>query len=493
MLLTIRVGRLRPAADVRGTPQALARLTTKIKERIVSLFTPDIPSYLKSGEPARLIPVTKGEVRLTSCTLATLRSVKDFAKNLLRSIDVSCGLRTKIECFTEVVFENNDSLRPDGLIVVTNGNKQWRALIEAKIDRWTLDSEQITDYINLARDNGIDAVITISNQYTAKPTHHPVWINRNKAARSIKLYHWSWTYIFSEAVRLVSSDKLSDSEQTYMLNELIRYLEHPNTGVRSFDSMDSSWKSVCDDIHTGVRPKRSDVNSSVESWHEFVRYISLDLSLALREDVRIFLGRAQQNNSKLRVDDDASQLISKHILRAKFDVPDAASRIRFHADLKARSVSVYMYLLAPKERTTSKGRINWFRYYQLDKTTKPEKIFMRAVYPGRIPSMMASLSEIRERGSEILIHNNTTSLPVGFDIGLTQDLSSRFSGPKTFVQTAAPLLREFYEQAGQHLRKWTPPPPKVKKENKDILPKDEPDEVEQGRTLRERLGLTNDS
>lgn len=69
------------------------------------------PSYLKSGELARLIPiVTDGakEQKTTSVLLAGMRSVHELRHALLSSIGVRVGATSIIEAWTEIVFENSD-------------------------------------------------------------------------------------------------------------------------------------------------------------------------------------------------------------------------------------------------------------------------------------------------------------------------------------------------------------------------------------------------
>ena len=59
--------------------------------------------------------------------------------------------------------------RPDGLIVVQRGTYRWAAFVEAKIGGPTLEKEQIERYLRLARDNSVDALLTISNESPPPP------------------------------------------------------------------------------------------------------------------------------------------------------------------------------------------------------------------------------------------------------------------------------------------------------------------------------------
>lgn len=456
----------------------------------MSLFTTHRPDFLASGERARLIPViadTSKEGRITSCTLAAFMSVDEFAKSLLGSIGVRLGKTSKVECFTEIVFNNKDKsaskIRPDGLIVVTTGKKQWSALIEAKIGKAELQPEQVEAYLDLAKEHKIDAVITISNQFSATPTHHPINVKKNKI-RSVGLFHWSWTYLITEAVMWVKYHGVTDPDQAYILEELVRYLQHNSSGVLSFDRMNGTWKDVCGAVQNRIPLKKTapEVLESVASWHQFIRNISLHLGLAIGENVSIFLKKAHRDDANKRLDDDAAQLVSNQILSAEFDIPDAAGRIKLVADTETRSVIASMRLKAPDERATTKGRINWF-IGQLKKTSNPD-ISVRVAWPSRAPDTMAPLTKIREQGVEVLLCENASLKPVAFEVVLTRDLGVKFKGAKTFIQESEPLLLEFYEQAGQYLKEWVAPPPKIKTKKTDALLEDELEEAANETTVK---------
>lgn len=121
-------------------------------------------------------------------------------------------------------------------IVVNTGRKQWKALVEAKIGNSDLDEQQIKDYLILAKKHNIDAVITLSNQYSAIPTHHPVSLKKSDL-KGIELYHFSWMFILTEAIMLLKTMSVDDEDQRFLLNEMVRYFDHDSVGVSEFSSM----------------------------------------------------------------------------------------------------------------------------------------------------------------------------------------------------------------------------------------------------------------
>jgi hypothetical protein len=51
----------------------------------------------------------------------------------------------------------------DGLIRVTRGSKTWATLVEVKTGTNELELAQLESYLDVAREQGFDAPVTISN------------------------------------------------------------------------------------------------------------------------------------------------------------------------------------------------------------------------------------------------------------------------------------------------------------------------------------------
>ena len=157
-----------------------------------------LPSVIQSGKPSRLFPVladTSKEGRTLSIFLSCLENISVFGRAMLGSLEVKVGFRARIDNYTEVGLKkiaSDSKHRPDGLIVVNTGKSTWTALVEAKVGAADLTNAQIEAYLTLAKLNGIDAVITVSNQFTSLPTHHPLAINAN-LTKKVGLFHWSWS------------------------------------------------------------------------------------------------------------------------------------------------------------------------------------------------------------------------------------------------------------------------------------------------------------
>src|SRR3954469_18256159 len=136
--------------------------------------------------PARLIPTVgiKGEEererRATSSLLAVMRAVPEFGHALLK--ELGAPKSPVIETFTEVRFKDASGVTviPDGAIVCERGKKTWTCLVEVKTAGADLRAEQVGAYLDVAREQGFDGVLTISNQITDGADRSPVAIDGRK-------------------------------------------------------------------------------------------------------------------------------------------------------------------------------------------------------------------------------------------------------------------------------------------------------------------------
>jgi len=426
----------------------------------------EVISLLARAEIARLIPTvadSKKEERATSCLLASFMVVPAFARDVLSSAGAPVGKRLKIVCYTEVTFkttEKGKKPRPDGLIVITNGSKQWTAFVESKIGNANLTQEQIEEYLDLAKQYRINALITISNQFATTPTHHPVKIPKNKL-RSVELYHFSWLSLKSKAVLLTGNKRIDDPEQAYILSELVRYLDHDSSGVSALSKMPSNWKDVCNSVQqrTALSKGSEIVKNTVSGWHQLLRHLSLNLSMSIEQPVAIALSRAREKNPDLNFTEDCLFLSKECGLSAEFDIPNAAAKLRFTADFLRRTINFSMKLEAPKDKSRATASINWLTRQLKDKDVAG--ITIRAYWPKRISMTSISLSEVTENPS-LIIPPGIRELPVFLEVVRVIDLAVRFKGARTFIEETSREFPAFYEDVGQHLSKWVAKAPKVK-------------------------------
>ena len=428
------------------------------------------PDFLAHGEQARLFPVladTSKEQRATSILLAVMTQVPELAKSIFKTIGVTVGKRTSIEAYTEVVLkqETSSPCRPDGLVIVHSSRKAWSALIEVKIGKAELDAEQVAKYVELAKANSIDAVITISNQFVAKPHHSPVDVQKTRL-RKTGLYHWSWSFILTQSALLDLQMSVDDSEQLFLLKELNRFLDHPKSGFERFTQMGQRWGDLVQSVTNSVKFTKSspEVEEGVSSWYSEERDLCLQMSRHVGRQVTMNITRKHDLSAEERLQHGIADLIATNSLTSSLRVPDSASDVEICADLKGKTVSVSMSLRAPRDRKSTRARLNWL--LRMLKEDDP-RILVRAHWPGKAASTTKEIRVLRNE-PEAIQASNPDLVPHTFEVILIEILGKRFAGRKTFIENIERIVPAFYDLVGVNLRAWQAPPPKPVKGQDDV-------------------------
>lgn len=426
----------------------------------------NLPDYLIQGEQARLFPVlsnTSKEGRTTSIVLACMAKIDEFGARLLGSIGQRVGVRTKVETYTEVVCKNRQVTskeRPDGLIVLRTGSREWRALVETKVGTNELALDQIEKYRQLAKDNDIDCVITISNQFATTPSTHPL-TELNKSRSKIPVFHWSWMYILTEADLLLSQEEISDVDQKVLLNELRRFLSHESAGVRGFDRMPKEWGELNKLVSSGgvIPAKSEEARVVISSWHQETRDLTLILSRLTETGVTERLSRKHRSDAGLRLKDDMKNLRETNQLTVALEIPDAAAAVDVVADLSRRCVDVGMTLRAPEDKVSTKARVNWL--LRQVKSEKVDSLYLRLLWPGKNEPTQHMLSELRE-DVDIAGAGKEHLAPHSFHLFTSRRLGGRFIQQVNFIVDLEETVPAFYRDFGSNLVTWKKAAPKIK-------------------------------
>jgi hypothetical protein len=423
-------------------------------------------------KPARLLPTAgiKGqeeqERRATSALLAVMRAVPEFGHALLG--ELGAPKSPTIQTFAEVRFRDTagKTIVPDGAIVCERGRRVWTCLVEVKTGTAQLRDEQVAAYLDVAREQGFDAVLTISNQITADASESPVAVDGRKLRR-VDLFHLSWWHVITEATVQSRYRGISDPDQAWILDELLAYLGSDAAGTGGFTDMGEHWVSVRRSGHDGTLRASAEVRHVAERWEEFAQYLSLGLSQELGEDVTVVRPRNQTTSA--RIDAIVRALVEDGCLRTTLRVPAAVGDLELTADLRTRQTLTAVTFPAPTEMRP-KARINWL-LRQLREA--PSTLRVDVAYKSARHTVAGLLSDVADAPDRLLYDQDPRREPRAFTLTLAARMGQKRGKEEgSFVRETRKQLVSFYGDLVQNLKAWQPAAPRLR----EVKPASEPEE-----------------
>lgn len=412
---------------------------------------------------ARLIPTSgisgaqEQEKRATSALLAVLGAVPEFSKALLGPLGAPGRAPST---YIEVPFElDGRKVIPDGLIRVIRGQRSWTALVEVKTGKNELQPDQLDNYLDVARSQGFDALITISNEVPALPGVHPTSVDKRKL-RKVQIHHWSWSYVLSTAIVQKEHRGIADPDQAWVLGELIRYLEHDRSGALEFDDMGPNWVAIRDSVGAGtLRSNDKLAPEVIARFDALLQFVALRLGRRLGIDVATITDRKSATNPAAHLADRMTLLATSGTLTGSLRIPNAVGPLVITADLRANRICSHVEIDAPREgRQTT--RVNWLlrQLREAPGTIRIESFAMRS------RTGNAELLSVARDDPKLLAPDPTKELR-SFRVAIdTKSGSKRGSGQGSFISSVVQSVDQFYGDVMQNLKPWTPTAPKMRPE-----------------------------
>jgi hypothetical protein len=416
----------------------------------------------ESWHEARLIPTSgisgaeEQERRATSALLAVLTAVREFGRAITQPLGAPAG---NVQAFIEVPFMLGEKRHyPDGLIRVARGQKSWTALVEVKTGNNDLAADQLENYLDIARDNGFDALLTISNEIPPAAGQHPTKVDKRKL-RKVALHHLPWSQVLAEAVMQKEHRGVADPDQAWVLGELIRYLEHPRSGALEFEDMGAAWVPVRDGIRAGtLRASDKGAAEVAARFDALLRFTSLRLGRSLGTEVVPVVSRREATEPALRTAALVDSLVKEGRLAGAIRIPNAVAPLSIELDLRSNQVTCLVEVDAPREgRPTT--RVNWL-VRQLKNA--PDSLRLEAFTAhARGVSTACLLKEVREDAS-VLVQDPKKDLR-SFRLALASPLGTkRGRGRGGAIDSVLDAVDAFYGDVLQHLKAWTATPPRLR-------------------------------
>ncbi|MBF9018637.1 MULTISPECIES: hypothetical protein [unclassified Oceanispirochaeta] len=417
--------------------------------------------------PTRLIPVNTRqsvvEEQHTSVLLSAMRLIKEFREDLFSPIKIKKN-GTHLY-YTELNFFGDKKNRPDGLIVhVVSKNIVDAILIEVKINGKDIEDEQIERYIEVAKNLGIEKILTISNQFVPDPSQSPVKIH--KLPKNFQLFHFSWSYIQTIAQVLIHKNdhNIDDTDQEALMREIIAYLDHDATGVQGFTQMLPGWANTVKAFlqKTTITKDSEDVLQAVTSWQQEEK----DMALILSKKLGLLVKVPSKQDIHVRYQKDIKNLLDNRILQTRLMIDRIVSPIEIEANFYDRTVSMSVTVESPDK--TTRGKAGWIRK-QLEICSLKDSMTWEDI--GQDLHINFGIKYAKETFNrkvsdidDVIDFCNSGDKKkeiTGYKVVFLKDLGGRFGSRKDFITIIEKMLIDFYSGIVQYLANPPQPAPKV--------------------------------
>lgn len=428
------------------------------------------------GHDVRLFPSAhiassrEAELRAAASLLSMVCAVTEFGRQFVRAARGPAG---RITCYTEVAFKvgmppNVKTIRPDGIIRAVRGKRDWAAFVEVKVGDNPLDSTQVDAYHKLARDEGYDALITISNE-AALPNGLPPVTLDGRRLRATPVVHLSWERLLADAKVLAGQQGIADTDQAWMLEEWIRYVADPESRIIEPPVLGKAWGAVVAAARENKLASASvQLRDVVGNWDAFLKKAALQLRAKMGVAVERRATRADVKNPQGRTQRLHAEVLGNGVLSGSIKIPDAIGDVDIEVILAGRTVRYSVGFRAPNEGRL-KTRLNWI-LRQLKADSLPSGLSLQVEWDHRRLTSEAAVSALQAGHALLLVDPQgkpipAEAMPRAFRLSWTTRLAKGrgHSGGHVLAGISAGLER-FYRDVVEGLVPFVPKAPQLPEE-----------------------------
>ncbi|MFE5137988.1 TerD family protein [Streptomyces fagopyri] len=409
-----------------------------------------------SWRSARLFPVSalksdrERETRATSVLLSVMAQVPEFGRRLTAAFGAPAG---RTETFTEVSLPHGDSpRRPDGVIRVERAGKLWTALVETKTNGNALKPDQVQAYADIAARRGYEAVITLSNDVELEGSPLVAVKADGRRKNKVALWHLSWAEVAHQAQMLIRHEGVVNAAHAWLLQELLHYLQHENSGCHGFQNMGPAWVPVRNGIDDETLcqgdPRAVDV---VESWERLVRQVCLRLGGELGQKVLPVQRAKRGTDPRARRTALADRLCSDGKLDAELRIEGTPGILALCADLRTGKLRTSIEIPAPEAGYP----LTWAKRLVRQLDEAPADLHVETLVEGQTGGPRGTLERLRPEPADIVPANGARI--TGFRLSLFRGMgNTRGNAESGFIRSVGDSVDRFHTHVVVHLDRRTP-------------------------------------
>jgi stress response protein SCP2 len=441
----------RPEDEAQPTKAAARPRTAKKKVTLPKAVKRTLAEN-ESWRDARLFPASalksdrERETRATSVLLSVMAQVPEFGRRLTAAFGAPAG---RMETFTEVTLPHGDTpRRPDGVIRVERAGKLWTALVETKTNGSALKAEQVQAYMDIAARRGYEAVITLSNDVALEGSPLVEVKIDKRRKHKVALWHLSWAEVAHQAQLLIRHEGVGNAAHAWLLQELLHYLRHENSGCHGFQNMGPAWVPVRNGLDDETLCQGdSRALEVVESWERLVRQVCLRLGGELGQKVLPVQRTRRGTDPKALRGLLADQLCLDGRLQAELRIEGTPGVLAINADLRTGKLRTSIEIPAPEQGYP----LSWAKRLVRRLAEAPADLHVETLVEGEATGPRGTLERLRFEPADMLPKEPASRI-TGFRLSLLKSMgSTRGNAESGFIRSVDDAVHRFYTGVVVHL------------------------------------------
>ncbi|CAM5450266.1 hypothetical protein SRIMM317S_02804 [Streptomyces rimosus subsp. rimosus] len=177
-----------------------------------------------------------------------------------------------------------------------------------------------------------------------------VEVRRRARKHKVSLWHLSWAEVAHQAQLLIRHEGVGNAAHAWLLQELLHYLQHENSGCHGFQNMGPAWVPVRNGIDTDTLCQGDErAVAVVESWERLIRQVCLRLGGELGQKVLPVQRAKRGTDQASRRAELADRLCEEGRLSAELRIDTTPGILAITADLRTGKLRTSIEIPAPEQ------------------------------------------------------------------------------------------------------------------------------------------------
>ncbi len=403
------------------------------------------------------------ERQAASLFLSALMSVEAFRVTLFEGLGLNVGQGSKLSCLSNFAFLTEDNNkrqpkqtnhRPNGLLYLQTTKFMWSALMVTRVSGVELETGALANCVEIAKQNHVNAILTVCDKFTARPSVLPVEIEKT-TVEDLEIYHLPWGRIYTATKQVLLNEPNMSADERAILSDFVSYMENKTRCLNANSRLQPETSSIARLVTSGaaIDPASKDVLNVVASWHENLKFLGFKLREQFNCDISVNDADVLIAPSRDQLSQDATRFSLSNQLVGSFSIANGAAVIAVKIDLLRRTANYSMPVNPVAENNKSASQLS--SILKKLKNSATVDLYIKAVYANNVVPRQAPL-ELVMNDHAILNTDQIDATPDGYEVLMVRDIAGDLDNMDLLVKQIDDGLINFYEHVAQNLSSPAP-------------------------------------